>query len=150
MAENYARTIIGLLYLIPKKVERSSRFHFENVGLTFPQLTLLFLIQQYGPLRITELSRKLDLPNSTVSGIVDRLEKEGLVVRKRDDVDRRVVTVQLTENVDHIISDLQAKLEGFFQEVFEHVPEEDLLEIVRGLQKLNDIFDQYRTLAEEF
>ena len=72
------------------------------------------------------------------------------MVRKRDDVDRRVVTVQLTENVDHIISDLQAKLEGFFQEVFEHVPEEDLLEIVRGLQKLNDIFDQYSTLAEEF
>ena len=44
-------------------------------------------------MKITELSSKLNLSNSTVSGIIDRLEKQGMVERIRSEEDRRVVHV---------------------------------------------------------
>jgi len=43
-----------------------------------------------------ELSKKMYLHPSTITGVVDRLEKRGYVLRHRDQEDRRVVKVQLT------------------------------------------------------
>jgi DNA-binding MarR family transcriptional regulator len=140
--ENYPKTIIESLYLIKRRLEKNSRCHFDNMGLTFPQMSLVFLLQQHGPMRITELSNKMDLSNSTISGIVDRLEKENLVQRKRSKSDRRVVTVHLTENLDQLVTELRTEFEEFFTGMFEDVPREDLIDIIKGLKKLCDVLDR--------
>jgi DNA-binding MarR family transcriptional regulator len=66
-------------------------------GITAAQLQLLKLLEKAGDHTHSELSERLYLRGSTVSGIIDRLEKRGLVRRKRSRVDRRLVRVGLSD-----------------------------------------------------
>jgi DNA-binding MarR family transcriptional regulator len=50
-----------------------------------------------GPLSMTELGRVLGAGGPTITGVVDRLERMGLVERRRDEEDRRVVQLHLTD-----------------------------------------------------
>lgn len=68
-----------------------------HAGLTMPQLlTLHELARYHGPMSLSDLSRALNLANSTVSGIVDRLERAGHVRRRTDTEDQRVIRVELS------------------------------------------------------
>lgn len=65
--------------------------------LTVPQFyTLITLINLGGSATMGTLSRELNQVSATMTGIVDRLVREGLVVRSRSDEDRRAVLVTLT------------------------------------------------------
>ena len=65
-------------------------------GITGPQLWALKTISQNESLSLSDLSERMYLHPSTITGVIDRLEKKGYVTRNRDRVDRRVIYVQLT------------------------------------------------------
>jgi hypothetical protein len=52
-------------------------------GLTGPQLTVIKLLETFGDLSLSSLSERIRAQNSTVTGIIDRMEREGLVLRER-------------------------------------------------------------------
>jgi DNA-binding MarR family transcriptional regulator len=70
-----------------------------HTNLTAPQISLLSLLTDTDGQRLDQLSRRLHLSHSTVSGIVDRLARKGLVERRPDAADRRVSRVFLTPPV---------------------------------------------------
>lgn len=76
--------------------EQSKRVERET-GLTGPQVWGIKVIAEQGTIRVSDLARKMYLHPTTVVGILDRLEKRGLVRRSRSEEDRRVVDVALTE-----------------------------------------------------
>lgn len=61
-----------------------------------PQQTQLLCVLVDGPFGMTELSRSLHLEKSSLTGLVDRVERRGLVTRVRDDRDRRACRIELT------------------------------------------------------
>ena len=65
-------------------------------GITGPQLWTIKTIAETGPIRISDLARKIYLHPATLVGIIDRLEMRGIVTRIRSKLDRRVVLVDLT------------------------------------------------------
>jgi DNA-binding MarR family transcriptional regulator len=69
-------------------------------GLTTPQISTVTVLFDQGPLSLKELSRELGLSHSTVSGIVDRLERHGLVQRSVEPSDRRITRISVTREVD--------------------------------------------------
>jgi DNA-binding MarR family transcriptional regulator len=69
----------------------------EKLDLTAPQFYVLATIGYAGGLPFGEIGAKMMVTVSNLTGIVDRLEEKKLVTRKRDDNDRRVVYVILTE-----------------------------------------------------
>jgi DNA-binding MarR family transcriptional regulator len=66
-------------------------------GLTGPQVTALKILEGFGALSLSELSAHMSAKNSTITGIVDRMERDGLVTRERSTADRRVVHIRPTE-----------------------------------------------------
>lgn len=68
-----------------------------KLGLTPPQFYVLATIGYAGSLPFGEIGAKMMVTVSNLTGIVDRLEEKKLVLRKRDETDRRVVHVTLTE-----------------------------------------------------
>jgi len=70
---------------------------YSKFGLTSEQFGVLGCIKSRGPLRPTDLASLLDRSPNTVSMLVDRMVKAGLVRRKRDTKDRRVVFVSMTD-----------------------------------------------------
>ncbi len=68
----------------------------EALGLTPPQIHALLWLGHDGPLTMGELARRVSVTEKTVTGLVDRLERDGYLRRERDEEDRRVVRVRAT------------------------------------------------------
>src|SRR5690348_3877291 len=78
----------------------------RRVQLTGPQLTVVKILEGIGDISLSELSDKIRAQNSTVTGIIDRMEREGLVQRARSTEDRRVVHIRLTEKGERLARDI--------------------------------------------
>ncbi|MGH8876982.1 MAG: MarR family winged helix-turn-helix transcriptional regulator [Stackebrandtia sp.] len=87
-----APALIRLAHHVNHVFADASREH----GITPQQAQLLCLLIA-GPVGMTELSRTLRLEKSSLTGLVDRVERRGLVRRVRGDCDRRSYLVALTE-----------------------------------------------------
>jgi DNA-binding MarR family transcriptional regulator len=83
------RRLVKAVYLDSSKFSR-------QFGLTGPQSTVLRTLISEGAMSSAELSRRLYMTPANMTGIIDRLEKKGLVERNRQREDRRVVMLNLT------------------------------------------------------
>ena len=81
--------IMQSLRQIFRAIQDYSQEVSKEFGITGPQLWALKIISADGRLSLGELTQKMYLHPSTVSGVVDRLEKKGYVARDRGREDRR-------------------------------------------------------------
>ena len=84
------------LYAAANTVTRAYRPLLEQIGLTYPQYLVMLVLWQNGECAVNEIASRLALPPHAISPLVDRLSDAGLVVRRREAPDRRVVHVHLT------------------------------------------------------
>lgn len=107
--EKYLRKVD---YIIRKK----GREILNDFNITVPQFTALQILIGEGDLTIGELSQKMTLACSTITDLIDRMEKSGLVVRKKDEKDKRVVRVEVQpigyEIVQKVLDKRRAYLDG--------------------------------------
>jgi MarR family transcriptional regulator, organic hydroperoxide resistance regulator len=75
---------------------RLSKEEASRYGVTATQLSVLKLLHEIGDLSLGTLSKEIRAHNSTVTGIVDRMEAAGLVERVRSEEDRRVWIIRLS------------------------------------------------------
>src|SRR5215210_5730183 len=75
-------------------------------GLTVPQVNALEELTREDGLSLKELSARMGLSHSTVSGIVDRLERRGFVGRRTDSKDRRYIRIFLSKKVKEYVRDM--------------------------------------------
>ncbi|MEW6193175.1 MAG: MarR family transcriptional regulator [Bacillota bacterium] len=112
--------------------------HYE---LTIPQLGVVSVLRKKGEAKVSEISEELKLKDSTVSGILDRLEAQGFVERTRGKDDRRVVYVRLSNEFKALHGDLLAKLNEYMDVLLSNAGEEDLNKILDGLETLKKILE---------
>ena len=105
-------------------------------GLTGPQLTVVKMLEALGDLSLSRLSEKIRAQNSTVTGIVDRMEREGLVVRTRSATDRRVVHIQLTEKGAELASEVKVEPIAIFRDALASLSRDEMRDLLRILTKL--------------
>ena len=90
--------IVGAIRRLVRAVYLDSAKMSKQFGLTGPQSAILRTLIITGPISSADLSRKLYVTPSNITGIIDRLEKKGLIERIRQHGDRRIVLITLTEN----------------------------------------------------
>jgi DNA-binding MarR family transcriptional regulator len=105
-------------------------------GLTGPQLAVVKMLEPVGKLSLSELSSQIRARNSTVTGIIDRMEREGLVVRRRSDEDRRVVNIELTAKGQELAGEISVEPVQIFRQVLSELSVRDSTELRRILNKL--------------
>jgi len=120
--------------------EQSKRVERET-GLTGPQVWGIKVIAEQGSIRVSDLAKKMYLHPTTVVGIIDRLEKRGLVSRSRSYEDRRVVDVALTDEGRSLVADLPEAASNRITRGLESLSSLDLTVIHLGLDRLTDILD---------
>lgn len=81
-----------------------------KLSLSAFELLALMMSEKYQTVNMGSLAQGLSVPMSTATGIVNRLVKKGLVARGRNEEDRRVVTVSLTETGRQMMGDLKKLL----------------------------------------
>jgi len=129
------------LYAATNAVTRSYRPLLKEIGLTYSQYLVLLVLWEHRTRRLGEIADELCLATHAVSPIVDRLEEAGLVRRKNDVEDARVVHVELTSAG----SALEAKAAGV-QESVRCSTQLDPDEVIRLRTDLHRLLQQMRDL----
>jgi DNA-binding MarR family transcriptional regulator len=80
-----------------RAVTRRYRELLAGMGLTYPQYLVMLLLWEREDRTVHELGERLALRTGTLSPLLRRMSAAGLVVERRDESDRRVVRVTLTE-----------------------------------------------------
>jgi len=76
---------------------------FYKVKVTLPQLAILELLYKSGELTMSDMARSMNVTTAAMTGIIDRLVREGYVDRTHVPNDRRVIEVKLTQKGGKII-----------------------------------------------
>jgi DNA-binding MarR family transcriptional regulator len=91
----------------------------ERVGLGATETKTLFLLRSEGALTAGEIAQYTGLTTSSVTSLIDRLERKGFVRRVRDTQDRRRVIVESNEeelvDLDQVFHSLQEKFMDFLE-----------------------------------
>jgi DNA-binding MarR family transcriptional regulator len=108
----------------------------SEYGLTGPQLAVMKMLEPVGKLSLSELSDRIRARNSTVTGIIDRMEREGLVERRRSEEDRRVVHIVLTRQGRQLASEIPVEPVQIFRQVLSELSTRDASDLKRILTRL--------------
>ncbi|MFG6445949.1 MarR family winged helix-turn-helix transcriptional regulator [Microbacterium sp. P06] len=101
------------LYSASRATTQAYRRVLEPWGLTYPQYLVLVTLWTDGTRTVGQLGQALDLDSGTLSPLLRRLERAGIVTRARRSDDERVVEVELTE----LGTDLRARMSGVSAEI---------------------------------
>jgi DNA-binding MarR family transcriptional regulator len=99
--------------------------------LTFGQMRLLFLLSRHGPSPISRIAEWLGVGMPAASGIVDRIERHGLVERHHRLDDRRVVDCQLTPAGRALIDEIVGMRSGVLRQMLQVLNEDELAQLAR-------------------
>ena len=133
--------IMQSLRRVIKAIHDYSRDVSDNFGITAPQLWALKTISLHRSLSQGELSEKMYLHPSTITGVVNRLEKKGYVERDRNQKDRRVVKVRLTPKGKALAKKTPNPIQGKMIYGLKNLKKRDLNSIYRSIQKLVTIME---------
>ncbi|MFW6105580.1 MAG: MarR family winged helix-turn-helix transcriptional regulator [Chloroflexota bacterium] len=112
---------------------------FSEYELTTEQHAVLMAIKHIsGSVRITDIAQWLDRSVNSVSMIIDRMVKAGLVRRVRDRKDRRTVFVTMTSKAEKAYVPSSVAGWGLIQEILSPLSDEDKRTLIRLLEKLRD------------
>jgi DNA-binding MarR family transcriptional regulator len=125
----------AMLYLYTES-RRITKGLAGRYGLTGPQLAVIKMLEPVGKLSLSELSSLIRARNSTVTGIIDRMEREGLVVRRRSEHDRRVINIELTAKGQKLAGGISVEPVQIFRQVLSELSARDRSELGRILNRL--------------
>jgi DNA-binding MarR family transcriptional regulator len=104
--------------------------------LSLVHLHVLAILEIDGPLPMRGVAETLDVSQASATGIVDRMEQRGLVERRRDPVDRRVIRVALTETGRQLIDGIAAERKEHLARILDELTDEELEGFLRGSRAL--------------
>jgi MarR family transcriptional repressor of mepA len=111
--------------------------------ITASQFSVLnILYQSEVPLASSQIAAILNSDRPTISGVIFRLEKKGLINRQRDDYDRRVEHLILTEKAKDVIDTLIAKSNSISNEVNQIISETNTEKFNQILMMLSEHFEK--------
>lgn len=128
--ERDLRYISGIL-------KQKGREILSDHGITPPQFLALHWLFEEGDMTIGELSAKMYLAFSTTTDLIDRMEKNNLVKRVKNDKDRRVVQIHLLEEGEKLVNQTLEKRKNYLHGLLKDYSPEDLQKLQTSLTKLH-------------
>ena len=121
---------------IIRAIDLHSRLLVQQHGITGPQLIVLREIAATGSISAGDLAKRVSLSKGTVSGILERLEKRGLVVRQRSSDDRRQVHIQATDQGIAMLGSAPSPLQDQFVRKFSKLQDWEQSLILSSVQRI--------------
>lgn len=144
---SFEQDILTSLRRIIRAVSLYSRQLLLRYDLTAPQLTCLRHLIRHGPRSAGGLAAGISLSQATLSGILARLEKKGLVERHRGEQDRRRVVVALTPAGRELATSVPQPLQERFARRLAQLPESRRQRIDSALKEVVELMEATRVDA---
>lgn len=132
------RGIIIDIRKIVRSINLESKRILKDFGISIPQLLCLTYLKQQPEFQAThkQLNEHLNLNSSTVTGIINRLEKKGLIARLPKKNDRRVTYIALTSSGFRILERSPDLLQEKLASTLQHLSPETVEQVKASLEIL--------------
>lgn len=113
---------------------------FREHGLTSSQYNILRILRGEGkPLPSLEIADRMIQVVPAITGLIDRLESQELVTRRRCQEDRRVVYIEITEKATKVLADLDQPLDELHKSLMSNLNKNELSDLIRLLEKARTV-----------
>ena len=110
------------------------RWHQGSISLI--HLNVLTLLEATGPMSMGRLAEALDISVASITGVIDRMEARGLVERRRDAEDRRVVLVQPAKGAKKVFGDIDGRRRKALKMLLSRLSDKELQGLLVGHRAL--------------
>ncbi|MHA3979866.1 MarR family winged helix-turn-helix transcriptional regulator [Halovulum sp. GXIMD14794] len=137
------RTDASLIALrrILRATELFGRELARSAGLTAVQFRVLQVVNEKGSCTAKEISQRMRVSQATVTALVDRLVKQGMVVREKSQADRRQTNILVTEKGHSTIEDAPDPLQQRYVGKFEALDDWEQAMVVASLERVAAMLD---------
>lgn len=140
-AEPFLRTLRSLAECY-QAFERYSAEHVRKTKLTPAQFDIIATLGNTPGMNFKELGARTLITKGTLTGVIDRLERRGLVQRKKCTMDARVTYVKLTAAGERAFARVFPAQVAHLQDAFSQIPRRELEALRNGLDLLGAAFHQ--------
>jgi DNA-binding MarR family transcriptional regulator len=129
-------TVANQLRPVLLRLARELRRETEQLGITSRQATILWLIRTNPGMSLRELAAEERISAPALSGLVDRLEKAGLIARIRDADDRRRVGLAVTDEGERLLKRVRARRTTWLADRLKGLDDEALAAVEAAIEPL--------------
>ncbi len=133
--------VLIALRRVIRAIDLHSRSLITSHGLTGPQALILKVVSKARKLSASEIARKVTLSQATVTDILNRLEKKGLVTKLRDEGDRRRIWISATDQGQDLLEKSPPLLQERFIERFTSLQDWEQTQLLSSLQRIAALMD---------
>lgn len=133
--------VLIALRRIVRAIDLHSKKLTQRHGVTGPQVLILKSLLRSGSVPVGELARSVNLSQATVTDILDRLEKRGLIDRHRSTTDKRRVLVEATEAARELLRQAPPLLQESFTAQLRELDQWEQTLILSSLQRIGAMMD---------
>ncbi|MEE9449644.1 MAG: MarR family transcriptional regulator [Ignavibacteriaceae bacterium] len=142
--EEFHKSIIELI----KKYQFRDRNEITNFGISVSQCYVLETLHFQGPLIMKKLAEQMHLTISTITRVVDQLERKNLVRRKQHPEDSRVRMIKLTSKGEKVFLKSWANVFESEKKIFENIKPGHRKVLLLLLKDLNNSVDQWQSTCK--
>lgn len=134
--DDLADSILAAIRRVVRAIDLNSKQLERRYGVSGPQLLTLRAIARLGPIGVTQLAREVNLSQPTVTGVLLRLEQQGLIRRERAASDRRAVTSTITTRGASVLIETPSLLEDRFRRELSRLEDWEQTQTLATLQRI--------------
>lgn len=138
---SYEEDILLSVRKIMRAIDMHSSYLARQYGLTSPQLICMKRLSEETEMTPGALAKDVHLSHATVTGIINRLEKKGLVQRTRSTEDGRSFLINLTDTGASMIKSSPSMLQEQFMHELSKLADWEKTMILSSLQRITSILD---------
>jgi len=137
----FADKLAEIMQVIAEEFIKYQNVEFYKAKITFPQFIILELLHKRGVLNMTEMAHIINVTTAAMTGIIDRLVRDGYVSRENDPDDRRVIKVRATSKGNKIVKAMLEHRKDTIMKVFGGVSGSEREEYLNILTRIVNSFE---------
>jgi DNA-binding MarR family transcriptional regulator len=135
----FADKIRQIMPQIMREFSRHQADELHKGKITLPQFLILENLNSQGPLTMTALASYMHVTTAAMTGIVDRLVRDGYVVRALEPNDRRIIRIKISTKGAVLVDKFNKNQRAMILKIFGKISDKDRRDYLRILMQIRDI-----------
>lgn len=138
----FADRLHDILPVVMREFFKRQADEISKGKITLPQFVTLDLLIRCGESRMKDLAGSMDVTTAAMTGIVDRLVRDGYAERVYDSRDRRIIKAKLTSKGGTVVKKIYHTRREMILDVFGRISQDDREDYLRVLTRIKEILTQ--------
>jgi DNA-binding MarR family transcriptional regulator len=132
----FGEKVIAVLFRASETIKKDLDITYKNYGLTFSQYNVLRILNnsKNGQNTVSNTSKIMLVSSSNITGVTQRLEKSGLILRKQDPSDERITVLEITPKGSRILKNIQDAHLSQINSYLKHISSQKQRELLEDLK----------------